>query len=71
MTKIQTRYLEALENGDFTVLPERYTSRGRYREYTLRDTIGLNSEEVLALYNKLRHEVMEAGEARATGCKKG
>ena len=61
VTKIQTHYLEALENGDFTVFAGEVYLKGALQNFAV--TVGLNSEEVLALYNKLRHEVMEAGEA--------
>ncbi|XEC97175.1 helix-turn-helix domain-containing protein [Paenibacillus tarimensis] len=50
MTKIRKRYLEAIEDGDYSVLPGSFYVRAFIKNYS--ETVGLDSEEVLRLYNK-------------------
>jgi cytoskeleton protein RodZ len=47
-TKIVTRYIEALENDRFDIMPGGFFIKGIIRSYAR--TIGLNEEEVLARY---------------------
>lgn len=47
-TKIRRRYVEALENGDWTVLPGRVYARGFVRSYA--EVIGLDGVELLQRY---------------------
>lgn len=48
MTKIRKRYLEALESGDYSVLPGSFYVRAFVKNYS--EAVGLNSDEVLRLY---------------------
>jgi len=50
ITKIRKRYLEAIENGDYKVLPGSFYVRAFVKTYA--ETVGLNAEEVLRLYQK-------------------
>lgn len=50
-TKISKRYLEALEQDDFSALPAAVFTRGFVREYSR--YIGLNSEEMASRYSEL------------------
>jgi hypothetical protein len=52
-TRINLKYLEAIENGEFQILPQTYV-RAFLREYAL--MVGLNPEEVLQQYNIARQE---------------
>ncbi|MDN6195936.1 MAG: DUF4115 domain-containing protein [Atopostipes suicloacalis] len=45
ITKIQKRYLEAIENGNTEILPGRFYARAFVRQYA--DIVGLNGEELL------------------------
>ncbi|MCP8616455.1 helix-turn-helix domain-containing protein [Salirhabdus salicampi] len=47
-TKIQKRYLEAIEKGDFSILPGSFYTRAFIREYA--DTVGLDPNELLNEY---------------------
>lgn len=49
-TKIQVRYLENLENGEYSKLPADVYSKGFLRNYAL--YLGLNPEKVVALFDK-------------------
>jgi transcriptional regulator with XRE-family HTH domain len=49
-TKIRKRYLEAIETGDYTVLPGSFYVRAFVKTYA--ETVGLDAEEVLRLYQK-------------------
>ncbi|GGG11818.1 RodZ domain-containing protein [Paenibacillus abyssi] len=49
MTKIRKRYLEAIEEGDYKVLPGNFYVRAFVKNYA--ETVGLDAEEVLRLYN--------------------
>jgi len=50
ITKIRKRYLEAIENGEYKVLPGSFYVRAFVKTYA--ETVGLNAEEVLRLYQK-------------------
>ncbi|TVX97729.1 helix-turn-helix domain-containing protein [Cohnella terricola] len=49
-TKIRKRYLEAIESGDYKVLPGSFYVRAFVKTYA--ETVGLDAEEVLRLYHK-------------------
>jgi cytoskeletal protein RodZ len=49
-TKIRKRYLEAIEAGDYKVLPGSFYVRAFVKTYA--ETVGLDAEEVLRLYHK-------------------
>jgi len=49
VTKIRKRYLEALELGDFKVLPGKFYIRAFIKNYA--EVVGLDSEEVLKYYH--------------------
>lgn len=48
MTKIRKRYLEAIEEGDYKVLPGSFYVRAFIKSYS--ESVGLDPNEVLALY---------------------
>jgi len=48
LTKIRKRYLEALESGDYSVLPGKFYIRAFIKNYA--DCVGLDAEEVLNYY---------------------
>ncbi|QHW30003.1 helix-turn-helix domain-containing protein [Paenibacillus rhizovicinus] len=50
LTKIRKRYLEAIEEGDYSVLPGSFYVRAFVKNYA--ESVGLDAEEVLRLYNK-------------------
>ncbi|HUC90903.1 MAG TPA: helix-turn-helix domain-containing protein [Paenibacillus sp.] len=50
MTKIRKRYLEAIEAGDYHMLPGNFYVRAFVKNYA--ETVGLDAEEVLRLYAK-------------------
>jgi len=50
MTKIRKRYLEAIEEGDYKVLPGSFYVRAFVKSYA--EAVGLNAEEILRLYQK-------------------
>lgn len=52
LTKIRKRYLEAIESGDYSVLPGTFYVRGFVKNYS--EAVGLDPDEVLRLY---QHEV--------------
>lgn len=54
-TKIRKRYLEAIETGDYKVLPGTFYVRAFVKTYA--ETLGLNADDVLRLY---RHEMPAA-----------
>lgn len=56
ITKIQKRYLEAIEDGNTEILPGRFYARAFVKQYA--DIVGLNGEELLE-----EHESMTAQEA--------
>jgi len=49
-TKIRKRYLEAIETGEYKVLPGSFYVRAFVKTYA--ETVGLDAEEVLRLYQK-------------------
>lgn len=49
-TKIRKRYLEAIETGDYKILPGSFYVRAFVKTYA--ETVGLDAEEVLRLYHK-------------------
>ncbi len=53
-TRIRVRYLEALESGDFGVLPSATQARGFLRNYAL--FLGLDAEAVVARYGEAAHK---------------
>lgn len=50
LTKIRKRYLEAIEEGNYSVLPGSFYVRAFVKNYA--EAVGLDAEEVLRLYNK-------------------
>lgn len=54
-TKIRKRYLEAIEAGDYKVLPGTFYVRAFVKTYA--ETLGLNADDVLRLY---KHEIPAA-----------
>ncbi|MFC4811220.1 helix-turn-helix domain-containing protein [Paenibacillus sp. GCM10023250] len=50
LTKIRKRYLEAIEEGNYSVLPGSFYVRAFVKNYA--ESVGLDAEEVLRLYNK-------------------
>ncbi|WP_219836726.1 helix-turn-helix domain-containing protein [Paenibacillus sp. R14(2021)] len=50
LTKIRKRYLEAIEEGDYSVLPGSFYVRAFVKNYA--EAVGLDADEVLRLYNK-------------------
>jgi len=50
LTKIRKRYLEAIEEGDYKVLPGSFYVRAFVKNYA--EAVGLNAEEVLRLYQR-------------------
>lgn len=50
LTKIRKRYLEAIETGEYKVLPGSFYVRAFVKTYA--ETVGLDAEEVLRLYHK-------------------
>lgn len=49
MTKIQPRYLKAIENGEFSLLPGNFYARAFIKEYA--SAVGLDSNELLQAYS--------------------
>ncbi len=52
ITKVRTKYLEAIENGEFAVIPGEVYLKGFIRTYA--DCLGLDGTQVIAEYNELR-----------------
>jgi cytoskeletal protein RodZ len=52
-TKIQLRYLEALENNDFSLFAGEVYLKGALRNYA--EIVGLDPNEVLSLYHRLKN----------------
>ena len=50
ITKIRKRYLEAIEEGDYKVLPGSFYARAFVKSYA--ETVGLDAEEVFRLYQR-------------------
>ncbi|MBP3965188.1 helix-turn-helix domain-containing protein [Paenibacillus lignilyticus] len=50
LTKIRKRYLEAIEEGNYSVLPGSFYVRAFVKNYA--EAVGLDADEVLRLYNK-------------------
>ncbi|WP_052476217.1 RodZ domain-containing protein [Cohnella kolymensis] len=50
ITKIRKRYLEAIETGDYKILPGSFYVRAFVKTYA--ETVGLDAEEVLRLYQQ-------------------
>lgn len=55
LTKIRKRYLQAIESGDYSVLPGTFYVRAFVKNYS--ETVGLEPDEVLRLY---QHEIPAA-----------
>lgn len=51
MTKIRKRYLEAIETGDYKILPGSFYVRAFIKSYA--ESVGLDPNEVLALYRNV------------------
>lgn len=63
-TKIQKRYLEAIEEGDFHILPGTFYARAFIKEYA--NAVGLDSDELLEEYKDQIPQNEEAGTAQYT-----
>ncbi len=50
LTKIQKRYLQAIEEGNYKVLPGRFYVRAFVKNYA--EAVGLNTDEVLEQFNR-------------------
>ncbi|WP_181438825.1 RodZ domain-containing protein [Paenibacillus sambharensis] len=50
LTKIRKRYLEAIEEGNYAVLPGNFYVRAFVKNYA--ETVGLDAEEVLSMYQQ-------------------
>lgn len=59
-TKIQRRYLDAIEKGDFEALPGQFYARAFIKRYA--EALGLNAEEILSQYSKEVPTVQHAAE---------
>lgn len=57
-TKIRKRYIEAIETGDYRVLPGQFYARAFIKSYA--EAIGLNGEQIL---NEYAHELPEVPKA--------
>lgn len=64
-TKIQCRYLEALEGGDVSPFAGEVYIKGALRNYA--ETVGLDPQEVLELYRSLREEAVQAANGQKAG----
>lgn len=53
-TKIQMRYLQSLESGDFSVFPGEVYLKGAIMRYA--ETVGLDAKEMMVLYHRLKGE---------------
>lgn len=53
-TKIRTRYLKAIEDGDFSVMPALVYAKGFVKSYA--EALGLNGNELVKKYEYLFHE---------------
>src|SRR5690554_4383329 len=51
LTKIRKRYLEAIEEGNYTILPGNFYVRAFIKSYS--EAVGLNPDEVLNLYRNV------------------
>lgn len=58
ITKIRKRYLEAIENGEYDVLPGQFYARAFIKSYS--EAIGLNAEDVLQQYTNDLPQVPKA-----------
>lgn len=58
ITKIRKRYLEAIENGEYNVLPGQFYARAFIKSYA--EAIGLNAEAVLQQYTNDLPQVPKA-----------
>ncbi|MDN6162145.1 MAG: DUF4115 domain-containing protein [Atopostipes sp.] len=61
ITKIQKRYLEAVENGNTEVLPGKFYARAFVKQYA--DIVGLNGEELLTEYFEMDSENEDLAES--------
>jgi cytoskeletal protein RodZ len=52
ITKIRSKYLEAIERGEFAAIPGEVYLKGFIRNYA--DCVGLDGGQVVARYNELR-----------------
>ncbi len=62
-TKVSSRYLNAIEEGNFQIIPGEVYLKGFLRSYA--ETIGLNGDEIIEMYNDLvaNKEGVEESEA--------
>ncbi|WP_164668932.1 helix-turn-helix domain-containing protein [Virgibacillus doumboii] len=63
-TKIQKRYLEAIEKGDFHILPGKFYARAFIKEYA--NAVGLDSNELLEEYKEEIPQTEEDSTAQYT-----
>lgn len=60
-TRINLKFLEALETGNFSILPQTYV-RAFLREYA--DAVGMNPDSVLKTYDEILHQ-RQGGEQKS------
>ena len=59
-TRIQTKYLQALEDEDFSALPEQVFTKGFIRVYAR--SLGLDEQDVLRRFSEASHEFYHRGQ---------
>ena len=67
-TKIQKKYLHALEEGDFSIFSGEIYVKGALRNYA--QVAGLNADEILSLYNQLKKKQNFAEKNEQQGTRK-
>ncbi|MEQ2129263.1 helix-turn-helix domain-containing protein [Caldanaerobacter subterraneus] len=68
ITKIRTRYLKAIEDGDFSVMPAMVYAKGFVKSYA--EALGLDGNEIVKKYEHLFKEKEEENLSKAKSYKK-